>query len=139
MCKGRGDDDDINDGYDYDAAYDAGNKACGNFDNTESISVIRTRKSSKGTALEMARTKDQARAGREESTQRSAAINGRDESRVGAATSGKAYGDEASSSSGSDRARRAAIRGRRVEQVTATATNKDDHAGPSAITYHRSN
>ena len=87
----------------------------------------------------MARTKDQARAGRAESAQRSAAVNVREVSRVDTKTTKHEYGDEASSSSGSDRARRAETRGRRMEQVTATAANRDDHTGPSAITYTRSN
>jgi hypothetical protein len=85
----------------------------------------------------MARRKNQARAGREESAQRSTVVNGRDGSRVGTTTAGKADGDVASSTSGSERARRAAIRGRREDQVTATASNMDDNAGPSTITNNR--
>jgi hypothetical protein len=79
----------------------------------------------------MARTKNQARAGREESAQRSAAVNEREGRRVGPTTSREADGDEASSTSGSERARRAAIRGRRDEHVIATASNKDERVGPS--------
>jgi hypothetical protein len=87
----------------------------------------------------MARTKDQARARREESAHRSALVNGRDNSRVGATTSEKAYGSEASNKSESDMARRAAIRERRVEQASTRAGNRDVHAGPSAITRQRTN
>jgi len=79
----------------------------------------------------MARTKNQARAGREESARRSTAVNEREGSRVGTTTAGEADGDEARSASGSERARRAAIRGRRDDRVTATASNKDERVDPS--------
>jgi hypothetical protein len=63
----------------------------------------------------MARTKNQARAGHEEYAQRSAAVNEREGGRVGPTTARKADEDEASNTSGSERARRAEIRGRRDE------------------------
>ena len=67
MTEGRGDDDGDSDGYDYDTAYDAVNKAFNSFGNTEPNSVVIPRDTGHGTTLGMARTKNQARAGREES------------------------------------------------------------------------
>ena len=70
----------------------------------------------------MARTKNQAIAGRGESAQRSTAVNEREGSRVGTSTAGADGGDEANNASSSERARRAANRGRADgQETTATA------------------
>jgi len=67
----------------------------------------------------MARTKNQAKAGREEYAQRSTAVNEKEESRVGTTAAGADDGDKASNASGSERARRAAKRERAVGQETS--------------------
>ncbi len=73
----------------------------------------------------MARTKNHARAEREVSAKRSMAVNEREGSRFGTTTAGEADGDEASNASGSERARRASNRGRMIEQMAATTSNRD--------------
>ena len=85
----------------------------------------------------MAITKNQARAGREESAQRSTAVNERGGIRVGTSTSGEVDGDEARSASGSERARRVANRGRVVEQDTATTSNREEDIRQTTLVRNR--
>ena len=81
----------------------------------------------------MARTKNHARAGHEEYARRSTAFNEREGSRVDTTTAGVTDGDEASSASGSERARRTANRGRMTEQMTTAASNQDIRVRTSTI------
>ena len=70
----------------------------------------------------MARTKNQASAGRAEAAQRSRTINGGEGSRFDTSEVGTAYGDEASSALNSDRERRVARRRLAVPQKVSEAT-----------------
>ena len=81
----------------------------------------------------MTRTKNQARAGRVESARRSTAVNERERSRVGTTTAREANGDEASSASDSERARRAANRSKMNAQMTSATSNQDARVRTSAI------
>ena len=78
----------------------------------------------------MARTRNQASAGRTESAQRSRTINGgeggRFDTRFDTTVGGTKDGEEASSSSGSDRERRAARRRMAVSQKASEATTGEE-------------
>jgi hypothetical protein len=74
----------------------------------------------------MARTKKQAQARQSESAQKSAAVNDGGGSRVGTTCGTSKGGDEASSASGSERARRAERRGAAARQRIGTAATMAD-------------
>ncbi len=74
----------------------------------------------------MARTKKQARAAREESVQRSTAVNEEERSRVGTTIAEAEVGEKARSASSSERARRATRRGKANGHGTSTEPMVDD-------------
>ncbi len=80
------------------------------------------------TALTMARTKSHARARHAESAERSTAVNDGGGSRLGTTTVGDDGGNEVNVESSSERARRAARRGKAALQEKSAATSEETEA-----------